>query len=117
MFRKPLKTLEWVISIPTAPTKSPDDSIDIRSPTPKNDPLRTPFWTEIGPKWCQGARSNPNADGRELRQPSYEVRFTFSARGLPEERIWASSIRGTELDRTLAGKICVVGSGVIGGWR
>jgi hypothetical protein len=52
-----------------------------------------------------------------LRQPSYEVRFTFSARGLPEERIWASSIRGTELDRTLAGKICVVGSGVIGGWR
>jgi hypothetical protein len=38
-------------SIPTAPTKSPDDSVDLGSPTPQEQPTRSPIldrnWTEL----------------------------------------------------------------------
>jgi len=75
--------------------------------------------TELAPTCL---RLKPDADGRdfaclssaggELRRSSFQVLVTSRAPGYPEEGVGPVRFGGTELDRTLAGEICLVGSGV-----
>ena len=86
-------------SIPTAPTKSPDDSIGLVHRIPEKRSIKAQFWTEIGPN-CTASR--PQDERRGCQASCTEIAFceygraieaSTTARRYPAKDCWLSPKR------------------------